>query len=248
MRYTSVLFVAAMTLAAVASAADVKVLASGATREVVSEVIPAFESATGHKVRVTWTGTADIKKRIGTGEVFDLIIVGAPEVDAFTKEGRIVPGTRADLMKSGVGVAVRAGAPKPDIGSADAMKKAILSARSIAYSTGPSGVYVGKMLERMGIADQVKGKTTITKPGVRVGALIANGEVELGLQQISELIHEKGIDYLGPLPPELQNFTLFSSGIHAQGAQPQAAKALVESLRTPAVAAEIRKNGMDPAF
>ena len=248
MRCGMLLSVAAMTLAAGAGAAEVKLLASGATKEVVSEAIPAFESATGHKVVATWTGTAEIKKMIAAGEVFDVVIVGAPEIDAFTKEGKIAPGTRADLMKSGVGVAVRAGAPKPDISSADAVKKAILSAKSIAYSTGPSGVHVGRMLERMGIAADVKTKTTITKPGLRVGALIAKGDVELGLQQISELIHEEGITYLGPLPPEIQNTTVFSAGIHARGAQPQAAKALVESLKTPAVAAEIRKNGMDPAF
>jgi molybdate transport system substrate-binding protein len=168
------------------------------------------------------------------------------DVDTFIAQGKVVSGSRVDLMKSGVGVAVRAGASKPDIRSAEALRKTLIDARSIAYSTGPSGVYVAKLFERMGIAEQVKSKVMTAKTGERVGTLVARGEAEIGFQQVSELIHDSGIQYLGPLPGDLQSITVYSAGIHSQGGQPAAAKALVDFIVTPAAAAVIKKNGMDP--
>ena len=142
--------------------------------------------------------------------------------------------------------AVRAGAPKPDISSSEALKKTLLAAKSIGYSTGPSGVYVMSLLERMGIADQVKSKLKQTPSGVRIGTIIANGEAEIGFQQISELIHEPGVDYLGPLPAEVQNITIYSAGIHSGAKQPEAAKELVKALTGPVAAPVIKKHGMEP--
>lgn len=149
---------ATLLLPMMASAAEINVLAVGATKEAYVELVPEFEKSSGHKVVTTWTGSANIKKQIAAGEVYDLVIVGGPEIDAFIQQGKMVPGSRVDLMKSGVGVGVRAGAPKPDISSSEALKKTVLAAKSIGYSTGPSGVHVVALFERMGIADQVKPK------------------------------------------------------------------------------------------
>lgn len=234
-------------LSSTSNAAEIKMLASGASKEICAELIPEFEKASGHKVVQTWAGTVDIKKKMAAGEVFDVVIVAAPEVDAFIEEGKMSPGSRVDLLRSGVGVAVRAGAPRPDLSSGDSLKKALLSAKSIGHSTGPSGVYLTRLFERMGIADQVKSKVKVTTPGTRVGTLVANGEAEIGFQQISELIHESGIDYIGPLPADVQNTTVFSSGIPTAAKEPDAAKAFIIFLRSPAAAPVIKKNGMDPA-
>lgn len=229
-----------------ASGAEIKVLASGATKEAYVELVPEFEKSSGHKVVTTWTGSANIKKQIAAGEVYDLVIVGGPEIDAFIQEGKVVPGSRVDLMKSGVGVGVRADAPKPDISSSEALKKTVLSAKSIGYSTGPSGVYVVSLFERMGIADQVKPKLKQVPSGVRIGTFITSGEAEIGFQQISELIHAPGVDYLGPLPPDVQKITVFSSGILSVAKQPEAAKELVKFLTAPSAASVINKHGMEP--
>jgi molybdate transport system substrate-binding protein len=228
----------------VVQAAEIRMLAAGAVKEAFLELIPQFESTSGNKVTATWTGSADIRKRIGAGEAFDLVIVGAPDIDAFVKDGKMTSGSRVDIARSGVGVAVKAGSPRPDISSSEAIKKALLSARAIAYSTGPSGVYVQRLFDRLGIADQMKDKSKQTAPGVRVAQYVANGEAELGFQQVSELVHEAGIDFLGPLPAEIQNVTVYSSGIPI-GANAESAKALQAFLSAPAAAPVFRKNGMD---
>lgn len=240
--------VAAAVIASNASdAAEIKLLASGATKEICLDLIPAFEKSSGHKVSATWAGTVDIKKRIGAGELFDVVIVAAPEIDMFAKDGKLVSGSRSDLMKSAVGVAVRAGAKRPDISSADALKKTLLDAKSIGYSTGPSGVYFASLLQKMGIADQVKSKLKQTPPGQRVSGMVASSEAEIGFQQVSELIHESGIDYIGPLPASVGNITVFSAGIHREAHEPDAAKALIQYLKAPTAAPVIKKYGMDPA-
>ena len=194
----------------------------------------------------TFSGTADIKKRMAAGEVYDVVIVSGPDIDAFIQQGKMAAGSRKDLMKSGVGVAVRAGAPKPDIGSSEALKKTLLAAKSIGYSTGPSGIHVVGLIERMGITDQVKSKLKQTPSGVRIGTIIASGEAEIGFQQVSELIHEPGIDYLGPLPADVQKITVYSAGIHSEAKQPDAAKELIKVFTVPAAAAVIKMHGMEP--
>jgi molybdate transport system substrate-binding protein len=237
----------ALLLSGAAQSAEMTVLASGAVQEIVAELLPQFEQSSGHQAKVSWSGTANIKKRIDAGETYDLVIVGAPEIDAFIMDGKVKPGTRVDLVRSGVGVAVRKGSPKPDLSSAAALKHSLLAAQSVAYSTGPSGVYVQKMFEKLGIADQMKSKSKVTASGTRVGDYLGRGEAEIGFQQIAELIHEPGIDYVGPLPPEVQNITLFSSGIHTGAKQPDAAKAFQAFLVSAKNIPVIKKNGMEPA-
>jgi molybdate transport system substrate-binding protein len=156
----------------VAQAAEIRLLAAGAIKEIFLELAPQFESSTGNKVVAIWTGSADIKKRIEAGEAFDLVIVGAPDVDAFIKDGKMVSGSRVDIASSGVGVAVKAGAAKPDIGSSEAVKKALLAAKAVGYSSGASGVYVQRLFERLGIAAEMKAKSKQAPTGVRVAHIL----------------------------------------------------------------------------
>lgn len=235
-----------LLLSTMASAQEIIVLAAGATEEIFAELVPQFEKSSGHKVVATFTGTANIKKQVAAGEVYDLVIVGGPEIDAFIQQGTIVPGSRTDLVKSGVGVAVRAGSPKPDISSSEALKKTLLAAKSVGISTGPSGVHMASLFERMGIADQIKPKLKQVPSGVRIGSVIVSGEADIGFQQISELIHSPGLDYIGPLPSEVQKITVYSAGIHSRAKQPEAAKALVKSLTAPTAEMVIKKHGMEP--
>jgi molybdate transport system substrate-binding protein len=236
-----------MILSGLAQAAEVKVLASGAVKEAALELFPQFEKASGNKVAVTWAGTVDIKKKIAAGEIFDLVIVASPELDALIKDGKFVAGSKVDLVKSSVGVAVKTGAPKPDLKSGDDLKAALLSAKSVGYSTGPSGIYIQNLVAKMGIADQVKAKTKVTQPGVPVATLIRSGEAEIGFQQVSELIHEAGIDFIGPIPADVQNITVFSSGVPAGAKAQVEARALQKYLTAPAAAPVIKKHGLERA-
>ena len=237
---------AALVFSGAAGAAEIKVLSTQATEEAYRELVPLFEQASGHKVTTIFTGTLDVQKRIAAGEAYDLIIMAGPAIDDFIKSGKVVPGSRTDLARSGVGVAVRAGAPKPDISSTEALKKTLLSAKSIGYSTGPSGVYLAKLFQRLGVADAVKPKLKQTPTGVFVGGLVASGEAEIGFQQVSELSHFAGVDYVGPLPADIQQFTTFSSGIMAGAKEADAANALVKFITAPAAAAAFKKRGMEP--
>jgi len=241
------LLAGAMLLSGMAGAAEISVLSTQAPQEAYLELVAQFETATGHKVRTDFTGTVNVQKRLAAGESFDLIIMAAPAIDEQIKLGKALAGSRVDFAKSGNGVAVRKGAPRPDIGSVEALRRTLLSARSIGYSTGPSGVYMLSVFERLGVADQVKGKLKQTSSGVFVGTLIASGETEIGFQQISELVHFPGIDYVGPLPGDLQRMTVFSAGVHAGAKQADAARDLVRFLTAPGAAAVIRKHGLEPA-
>ncbi len=229
-----------------AHAAEIKVMASAAVKEAYLDLVPAFEKTSVHKVTTIWDGTANITKRIRGGEVVDIVIMAAPNIDRLILEGKLVAGSRADVARSGVGVALRAGLPKPDISSSEAVKKAVLAAKSVVYSSGPSGFYLADLFKKMGIADQIKEKVTQTPSGVQVGEVVARGEADLGFQQISELLHVKGIEYLGPLPADIQYITVFSAGLHTAAAVPDAAKALVKFLIAPEAAPIIRKTGMEP--
>jgi molybdate transport system substrate-binding protein len=236
----------AMLLPIMANAADIKVLSTQATEEAYKELVPQFEKVSGHKVTTVFTGTLDLQKRIGAGEAYDLIIMAGPAIDDFIKSGKVVAGSRVDLAKSGVGVGVPAGAPKPDIGTVDALKKTLIAAKSIGYSTGPSGVYMVGLFQKLGVADAVKPKLKQTPTGVFVGTIIANKEVEIGFQQVSELSQFKGVDYVGPLPKDVQETTVFSAGIQAGAKQVEAAKALVKFITAPAAAAAYTKRGLEP--
>jgi molybdate transport system substrate-binding protein len=212
----------------------VTVLSSLATREAYLELVPQFEKSTGHKIATTWAGTVDIMKRMAAGEVFDLIISSSGSISDLTKQSKVVAGSGVNLAKTGIGIGVRKGAAKPDVGSAEAFKRAMLNAKSIGLSTGPSGVYLEKLFERLGIADAVKPKIRQIPSGGTVAPLVASGEAEIGFQQISEIAHADGIDYVGPLPPDLQLISVFTAGVHTGAAHPNEARALATFLTTPA--------------
>ena len=237
---------AGLLIPSLAHAAEIKLLASTAIKDAYLELIPSFEKATGHKVHGAWSSTPDIQKRIAGGEAADLVILGNSGTEELIKQGKLVAGSRAAFAKSGIGVAVRAGAPKPDISSADAVKKSLLAAKSVAYSAGASGIYLVSMFQKLGISDQVKSKTAAVKPGEPVGEVVARGDAEIGFQQVSELIPVKGIQYLGPLPAELQNITVFSGGIHSGAKEADAAAALAKFLTAPDAIPTIKKHGLEP--
>jgi len=173
------------------------------------------------------------------------VIMAAGAIDELIKLGKIAAGSRVDLAKSGVGVAVRAGAPRPDISSGEALKRAVLAAKSIVYSHGPSGVYIAGLFQRMGIAEELKSKIKQVQ-GEPAGAVVARGEAEIGFQQMSELLPVPGIDLLGPLPADVQQITVFSAGLHVGAKAPDAARALVKFMTAPAAVPVIRKKGMEP--
>jgi molybdate transport system substrate-binding protein len=227
-------------------ASELKVLSTQATEDTYRELVPQFEKATGHKVATIFTGTLDAQKRLAAGENYDMIIMAAPAIDAQIKAGKVVSGSRVDLAKSGVGLAVPKGAPKPDISTTEALKKTLLAAKSIGYSTGPSGVYMISLFEKLGLMDQVKPKLKQTPTGVFVGTIIANREVEVGFQQVSEVGNFPGVDYVGPLPADVQQMTVFSSGIVVDAKEAEPARALVKFLTTPEAGAAFRKRGMEP--
>ena len=229
-----------------AQAAEIKVLSSAAFREAYLELVPAFERATEHKVAMTWAGTNGIMERMKRGETTDIVIMSAQGIDQLVQDGKIVAGSRIDVARSGVGVAVRSGLPKPDIGSTEALKRALAAAKSVAYSTGPSGVYMEALFRRLGIADEIKPKLKVAPGGTPVGTLIAKGEADIGFQQVSELLPVAGIDYIGPLPPDIQQITVFAAGLHTNAKETEAAKALVKFLTAPEAAPVIRKKGMEP--
>jgi len=228
-----------------AQAADITVLATPGIREAYLQLVPQFEKASGNKVATTWAGTADVMKRMKAGEVFDAVILAANSLEELTDTGRLMAGSRADLARSLVGVAVRAGAPKPDISSQEALKKTLLAAKSIGISTGPSGVYLTGLFQRTGVLDEIKPKLRTPPSGAAIGELIAKGEAEIGFQQVSELIHFPGIQFIGPLPAAVQQTTVFAGGVHAGAREPDAARAFLKFLSAPEHAAVLRKHGLD---
>jgi molybdate transport system substrate-binding protein len=226
--------------------AEIKVMASAAIKEVAIELIPQFERASGHKVITTWTGGVDIVKRVSAGEFTDMVMQSASAIDGLIQLGKLAPGSRIDLATCWVAVAVRAGAARPDISSGDALKRALLAAKSISYSTGPSGVYLIELFKRMGIADQIQHKVIQVK-GEPAGAPVARGEAEIGFQQMSELLPVAGIDIIGPLSQDIQQITTFSAGLHVDTKVADAARELANYFKAPAAHAVIRRKGMEPA-
>jgi molybdate transport system substrate-binding protein len=230
-----------------AQAAEIKLIAANALKEAVLELVPEFDGASGHQVTTIWGGTEGITKRVTDGEMVDVVLIAAPNIDRLIADGKLIKGSRTDVAKSGVGVAVRSGLPKPDISSSEAVKQAVLAAKSVAYSSGPSGFYLANLFQKMGITDHIKDKVKQPPSGVQVGQLLARGEADLGFQQISELLHVKGIDYLGPLPADIQEITVYSTGLHSASKVPEAGKALMQFLSGPKATTVIKKIGMEPA-
>jgi molybdate transport system substrate-binding protein len=243
-------FVTALLLAGAASAAEVRVMISGGLTAAYKELVPEFERQTGHKVLTAYgpsmgTTANAIPVRLERGEPADvLIMVGYALGDLVTK-GKVVADSRVDLVKSPIGIAVKSGAPKPDISSVDAVKRTLLAAKTIAYSDSASGVYVStEMFGKLGIADEMKDKARKI-PATPVGEIVAHGDAEIGFQQISELKPVPGIDIVGQLPPELQKITVFSAGIATVSKEPDAGKALIKFLGSPAASAVIVNSGME---
>jgi molybdate transport system substrate-binding protein len=242
---------AATLLTATASAAEVRVMISGGLTAAYKALVPEFERATGHKVLTAYgpsmgTTTNAIPVRLERGEPADVLIMVGYALDDLARQGKVIPDSRVELVKSPIGVAVKSGTPKPDISSADAVKRALLAAKTIAYSDSASGVYVStEMFAKLGIADAMKDKARKI-PATPVGEIVAHGDAELGFQQISELKPVEGIDIVGPLPDELQKITVFSAGIASVSKEPDAGKALIKFLASPAAAATMVKSGLDP--
>ncbi len=242
---------ALMLLAAqVAAAAEIKVLTAGAMREVVLAAIPEFEQATGHKVVVQNATAGALRQRIDAGEPVDVAVITPAALDELAAKGRIVPGSRVDLARVGVGVVIKLGAPLPEIGTVEAFKRTLLAAKSVAYidpeSGGSSGIYVARMLERLGIADAIRPKAVLVRGGY-VAERVIKGEAEIGLHQISEILAVKDARLVGPLPAEIQNYTTYAAAIGAATTDAAAAKALIAILAGPSVETMLKARSMERA-
>jgi molybdate transport system substrate-binding protein len=224
-----------------------KVIASLAIKAAYLELVPAFQRQSKEKVETQWVGMADIRKRMLAGEVSDVVIGSAALIEDLIAGGSLDSRSRVDLAKSEVGAAVRAGARKPDIGSVEALKSALRAAKSIVHSSGPSGLYLAELFQRLGIAEELKSKVTQAPPGVLVGELVARGDFELGFQQVPELRQVRGIDYVGRLPREVQVTTVFSGAVHSKSPQSKAGTALLRHLASGAAQRVLRKHGLEPA-
>jgi molybdate transport system substrate-binding protein len=242
---TSIPDVAALIRATDEFMTQIKILSGGAMQGLMAEAIPLYERGGGRKAMVEIGLTSALRKAVADGAVFDIALLPRPDIDALARDGRIAPGSVADVARSAIGVAVRAGAPKPDISSVDAFKRAILQASSVTYSDGPSGLYIAGLMDRLGIAEAIKSKIRLTTGPV--AELLARGEAELGLQQIVAILPVKGADLVGPLPGELQNIIVYAAGISAAGQHSAAAGDLIRFLATPEVVRIIRAKGLEPA-
>ena len=245
-RWVTLGAVSAVLLTGIASAAEIKVIGSPGTREPYTLLVPGFEKATGHKVTTTWGGVNEVARRVADGEVADVVMLPAAQIDDLIGRGKLVADSRVNVATSGIGVVIRAGAPKIDAGSSDGIRKALLAARTIAYSAGPSGVHMARLIAQWGLTDQLKARIVPPIPNVPIGEIVARGDAEIGFQQVSELLPVKGVDYLGPLPADIQEITVFSAAVHKAAGPADAARALLKFLTAPEAAPIIRKTGMEP--
>jgi len=228
---------------------SIKGISSMATRQLLAELVADYEKQANIEIAIESVGGVDAAKRVmnsgQTGEAFDVVILASDAIDKLIAAGHIDPTSKVNLVNSGVAVAVKAGATTPDISSEAAVKAAVLAAKTISYSTGPSGVALAKLFERWGIEQQIASRVVQAPPGVPVGSLVAKGEVELGFQQLSELIHLDGIRIVGPLPPEIQITTTFSAGVCTASTQADAVKAMLAYMTSPAASAAKLRQGME---
>lgn len=237
-----------LACASVAQAAEVKILTAGAMKAVVLELVPAFEKETGHKAVVDNDTAGGLGRRIQGGEAFDLAVITPGVISDLATKGKIVGDTRVNVARVGVGIVVKEGAPLPDVSNVDAFKRTLLAAKTIAYidpaSGGSSGIYLTGLFDRLGIAADIKPKAKL-KQGGYVADLIASGEAELGLHQISEILPVKGVKLVGPLPAEIQNYTTYAAAVGADAKQPDAARALIRLLAGSAAESVLKARGME---
>jgi len=252
MRYKALLLagaVGAVLCTTAARAAELKLLTAGAFKSTVMALLPDYERASGNKVLLENDTVGGLMKRIEAGEKFDVVVMTPETVDKLAGEGKVISGSRTNLARVGVGVMVKTGAKKPDISTVEAFKKAVLEAKSISFidpaSGGSSGIYIEKLFERLGISDQVKPKEKL-KQGGYVADYVESGEAELGIHQISEILPHAGVTLVGPLPKEIQNYTVYAAGIGAGTQDSDAAKALIASLVGPSAQALFKSKGMEP--
>jgi molybdate transport system substrate-binding protein len=217
-----------------------------ATRGVLAELSAQFERTTGQPVIAEAAGGIDVAKRVRQGEAVDVVVLASDVIDKLLAEGRL-SGERLDIVKSGIAVAVRAGSSRPDITNEEAVRRAVASAKTISYSTGPSGHYLEEMFARWGILEDLRSRIVVPPPGIPVASLVADGAAELGFQQYSELMNRPGIEVLGPLPPAIQSMTFFSGGVSSTCSRPTIAKALLDFLASPAVSDIKTKYGLESA-
>jgi molybdate transport system substrate-binding protein len=233
----------------IARAAELRVLASVAVTSALNELTPVYESATGDKLSIEYSLAADLKKRILDGETADVIILTRPMMDDLQKQNMLAANSLVNVAGTRVSVVARAGGPMPDISSVDAFKQTLLTARSIVYADpakgGASGVYFARVLDRLGIAEQMKGKTILV-PSAQAAEIVARGDAELGVAQASEIVPVAGAQLVGPLPGELASTTVFTAGIDAPSKSPEAAKTLIKFLTGPEAASRFKTKGFEP--
>ncbi len=222
-------------------------ISSMATRQVLAEWVAACAAQTGIEVAIESVGGVDAARRVQAGEAFDLVLLASDAIDRLVAAGHLQAGSRVDLLRSPVAVAVRAGAQRPDLSSEATLRQAVAQARSLSYSTGPSGVHLAALFERWGMAEAVKNRLVQAPPGVPVGSLVARGEVDLGFQQLSELLHLPGIDVVGTLPAPVQFITTFSAGVGVATDKADAVRAVLAFMRSPAAAEAAQRHGMQAA-
>jgi len=244
---TGTLLGLAVFTAGAANAAEIRVLSSNALKTVVEELGPQFEKATENKLNVTFGAAANLKTSIEKGEAFDLAILTSSALDDLVKQGKLVAATRADIARSSVGLAVKKGAAKPDISTTEAFKRALLDAKSIAYvEQGASGIYLKSLFERLGIAEQLKPKIKLLPASNPAANAVANGEAEIGMTQISDILPYAGAELVGPLPADIQLYTVFPAAVGAGAKEPDAAKALIKFLTAPAAFPVLKAKGLSP--
>jgi molybdate transport system substrate-binding protein len=231
------------------TAAEIKALMSIGVQSAIEDLAPKFEKASGHKLVPVFGLAAPLSRRVAEGEAADLLIGTREGVDGLVKAGKVVQGSDATLASSGVGIAVRKGEPKPDISTPDALKRTLLATRAIGYGNpaagGASGVHFAKVIERLGIVEQMKPKTKYPMPASFVGTMLVSGEVEIGVQQVPELMSISGVDLVGPLPGDLQATTVFAAGIPSSANEPNAARTLITFLRSPEAVSVFKAKGFD---
>ena len=239
---------AVLTTSLAVSAADIKVLTAGAFKPVVTEVVAAFEKQSGHKVTVENDTAGALLKRISGGEAFDLVVLTPGALDELTKSGKIAAGSTARLARVAIGVAVKRGAPLPDISTVAAFQSTLLAARAVAYidpaAGGSSGIYLTQLFEKMGIADRIKPKAVLV-PGGLVALRVVNDQADIAIHQISEILAVPGAVLVGPIPAEIQNYTVYSGGLSASAKEADAARALLTALRSDSARDIMRAKGLE---